>query len=680
MSTKGRTLLVATPTKREPRHSSCRVELCACHDFQPDTATSAVDSDQQTSSLIRWLSGASLPKIDDERVKTQSNHCPNRLHASIAILNAIRDACRQFLEAPPSVGTSPFPKDDNNKHPNFNDKTYEDSFPSLPSLSSASPPTLLVGRKKNKGPKISSDTNGGGNISNSWNATNSSITANIQSQNAINATKQSNGCHMTASGNATSVSPAASNSPIRQTFNSLTFASESMRSSSPKMGMQFFMDNKICSDGAEKFGIDGDPNTGIDEFIQQKSERLVLIYVAILRSQLAPSLLLEFHLLLRLLSLSDKNLTRKKTDTDGTQPYHDIFHYEQSCRDFAAKTLTDLESVIVNLGHETLKMLVAFPALQMHCRRLCMTMQDIIHAGKSALIFDADRKALGHTTNTPHLTLPFDHARDSRHNYRSAQLNMIFKEREELRDSFLFQLRGFQDIRGRLMEQEQAEKSIVSLQQASREILSSVSPGNTYWFVNFVCDLLLQTGLAPISETDSEVLRQIGDKKRLQKLHMRFTSTNAQTNRSSKTLLIDQRGSLTNTAATPDQSFTGHQEFFSIFIRAGNSYTFNMHFKNRLAQLINEMTAVKETKDLCEYMAKTQMLAKFLGMLDFSPNWELAADSIPDRDYDLTSSINIRKCIEDAWIHNRLVVVIPWVTQYLGMMKWYAAELLWSPP
>ena len=118
---------------------------------------------------------------------------------------------------------------------------------------------------------------------------------------------------------------------------------------------------------------------------------------------------------------------------------------------------------------------------------------------------------------------------------------------------------------------------------------------------------------------------------------MRFTSTNAQTNRSSKTLLIDQRGSLTNTAATPDQSFTGHQEFFSIFIRAGNSYAFNMHFKNRLAQLINEMTAVKETKDLCEYMAKTQTLAKFLGMLDFSPNWELAADSIPDKDYDLTS-------------------------------------------
>ena len=144
-----------------------------------------------------------------------------------------------------------------------------------------------------------------------------------------------------------------------------------------------------------------------------------------------------------------------------------------------------------------------------------MAMQVIIDAGKSALLFDTDRKALGHNTNTPHLTLPFDHARDSRHNYRSAQMNLIFKQREELRDSFLFQLREFQDIRGRLMEQEQTEKNIVSLQHASKEILSSISPGNTLWFVNFVCDLLLQTGLAPITETDSEVLR-IGDNKRLQ--------------------------------------------------------------------------------------------------------------------------------------------------------------------
>jgi hypothetical protein len=154
---------------------------------------------------------------------------------------------------------------------------------------------------------------------------------------------------------------------------------------------------------------------------------------------------------------------------------------------------------------------------------------------------------------------------------------------------------------------------------------------------------------------------------------MRFTSTSIQTNRSSKKLRIDQRGSSSHTSATLEQSFTGHQEFFSIFIRAGDSHNFNTHLKCRFAQLIHEMTAVNETKDLYDYIAKTQMLAKFLGMLDFSPNWDLAPDSISDKDCNMiTSPINIRKFIEEAWIHHRLVIVIPWVTQYLGMMKWYA--------
>jgi hypothetical protein len=505
MSVKERTLLVATPTKIEQRHKkSCRFECCPCQDeFQPDTAaTSAVDSDLQTKALIRWLSGTSVPRIDDEEAANQPNLCPNRLHGSIAILNAIRDACRPYLEASapsPNISASLYPKDNKHSNSSLNGKTtYEDSFPSLPSIStSAAPPTLLVGRKKSRSQKITSTTNVGGKVlsnhpnhannqpSNSWDATHRRPIADIQPQ------KDSN----TSSGHASPTDQHAS-------FSSLAIAD-------PKSVLKSSNSITICS-------TDNSVHNGIDMSSHQKLERLVLIYGTIVRSQLAPSLLMEFHLLLRLLSLPDKNRTQKAKDLNGTQQYHEIFRNEQSCRDFAAKTLSDLEPVIVNLGYESLKMLVSFPAMQIHCRGLCTTMQDVIHVGKPTLIFDTDRKALGHNTNTPHLTLPFDHARDSRHNYRSAQMNLVFKEREELRDSFLYQLRAFQDIRGRLMEQEQTEKSIVSLQHASKEMLSNVSPGNTIWFVNFVCDLLLQTGLAPIGETDSEVLRQIGDKKRLQ--------------------------------------------------------------------------------------------------------------------------------------------------------------------
>jgi hypothetical protein len=241
-----------------------------------------------------------------------------------------------------------------------------------------------------------------------------------------------------------------------------------------------------------------------------------MIYSTILRSQLAPSLLIEFHLLVRLLSLPDKRHNPTNTNVNGIEQFCDIFQSDQSCRDFAAKTITALETVLVNMGHSTLKMFVDLPALQRQCPGLCMTLQDVIDAGNLALLFEADQKALGSNTNIPHLTLPFDHARDSRHNYRSLDLNRLFKEREELRDSFLYQLRAFQDVRGRLIEHELAEKNIDSLKYASREMLMNVSPGNAMWFVNFFCDLLLQIGLSPISETDSEVLKQIGDKKRLQ--------------------------------------------------------------------------------------------------------------------------------------------------------------------
>ncbi len=520
MPIKGQSPLVVTPTKKEPRHKSCPFELCPCQDFQPDTAaTAAIESDVQAGTLISWLSGAAVRKIVDERVKNPPHLCPNRVHTSIAILNAIRDSCRLYLEnsaTSPDAGASSSPNGDMHAHLSLIEKTtYEDSFPSLPSISSDSPPTLLVGRKKSKSLKIGvkmshrpKHTNN--QTSNSWNATKSETAVDNQSQKDVIAT--------TPSGNATTASapPSTSSTQIQQSFASLTVTDSESMPRYPKPSNHCSTDDEISTNDSKKVTNESAIYAGVDTFDLQKLDRLVLIYCAILRSQLAPSLLLELHLLLRLISLSDTNCTRKTTNAHKIQPYDEIFQCEQSCRDFAAKTLADLESVIVNFGHETLKMLVAFPALQTCCRGLCMTMQDIIDAGKSALIFDTDRKALGHNTNTPHLTLPFDHARDSRHNYRSAQMNLIFKQREELRDSFLFQLRAFQDIRGRLLEQEEAEKNIVSLQHASREILSSVSPRNTLWFVNFVCDLLLQTGLAPITETDSEVLQKIGDKKRLQ--------------------------------------------------------------------------------------------------------------------------------------------------------------------
>lgn len=88
---------------------------------------------------------------------------------------------------------------------------------------------------------------------------------------------------------------------------------------------------------------------------------------------------------------------------------------------------------------------------------------------------------------------------------------------------------------------------------------------------------------------------------------------------------------------------------------------------------------MNETKGLCEHMAKTQMLAKFLGMLVFSPNWGLAngspSDDAENENEDMSLlPIDINECIRAAWDQYRLIVVVPWVIQFLGMMKWYVFD------
>ena len=736
-NTKHTPVVVTTPKKKQNRPTRCI--NCKCHQFLSDNnITSSVESDIQTDILVNWLSNGASNSNEVNEKKTATKSCPNRLHASIVILNTIRDACRPYLEsstapqqASTTVGFSPTRSSSlkNNSssnvntkdvQPNFNDNqvTYEDSFPSLSSsIPSTAAPTVLVGRKKNKSPKKSSTTNQSvASTSVPTSSTPTLLVGRKKSKGIKNGTSHHQSTQKSASNSMNNSSlkgsPKAKKRikpitislstgvdsafavPSTSEFKSLAIQGNISSLPSQATTQQIATTNdddhilpKIQSTSPSNIvgtEIDMGESNKVGRTLNpddlQKLKRLVRIYSTIIRSHLAPSLLLEIHLLVRLLSLSTSRLkTLDETVTNTTpQAYCDLFQSEVACRTFAAETFTSLEGVIINMGHETMKLFVALPALQKHCPELCMKLQDIIDTGNSELLFETDQKALGSNTNTPHLTLPFDHARDSRHNYRSPDLSRQFKEREELRDSFVRQLRSFQDVRGKLMEHEQAEKCINSIRYESREMLKKMSSGNILWFVNFFCDLLCQIGNTPISETDSEVLKQIGDKKRLQKLHMRFTSKSGQTNKSSRKLRIDQKGgSSSNTKTTPDQSFAiGHQEFFFIFLQAGDSYKFNVHMKRRLAQLITEMSAVNETKGLCEHISKTQMLAKFLGMLVFSPNWDMSVNN-PNSviDHNNNSAVNsfpidVKKCIVTAWKQYRLVVVIPWAVQYLRMMRW----------
>ncbi|KAL7464364.1 hypothetical protein ACHAXS_004694 [Conticribra weissflogii] len=783
-------------TSAERKSLSCswpnNCKSCPCQTFSSaDAVTSAVYSEARTQALIEFLSNSFRPpRVPDQTaspLEEGSTPCKNRLQASIVVLNAIRDACRPFLESPttPTPISSNGPTGKNSTHRHLV-PTYEDSFPPLSANSqSVAAPTLLVGRKKSKGKKCNSMS---ALSSTNKNATSNSYTVNTFKISAISSdtTKRIKPVADALPANTSiswgsdfpplskgSISPlpprTSEKIKVPQEMSPKINLQESNKhsktedlgfviskipnvvgSSIPEAETTFLHDdvqpkskNRPASDSTKTASnnFDGNDlhksegssqlrssatssgNTEIDSdcnkhthksteleskkgsFVVNVScspkiprpnprnpsfasvqdgefvERLVMIYSTILKNRLAPCLLLELHLLVRLLTIHDN--PHKHSANRMILPnvaFFQIFSSEMSCQQFASKTLSELEFVLVNLGQETMKMFAALPALKKYCRNLWNALNDAIQAGNTTLRFEVDQKALGDNTNTPHLTLPFDQLRDSRHNYKTIDLNRLFKEREELRDSFLYQLRAFQDVRGRLVDNEQEGKIICSIKRESKEILSYVSINNISWFVNFFCDLLLQVGLVPLGETDSEFVRHIADQKRLQKLHTRFTSKSGQTNKSSHKFNLNQKKVSSNGHMSVPEIFQGHQEFFFLFIEAGDSYKFNTHLKRRLSSLILEFSASTETKGVCQIISKTRLLAKFLGLLVFSPNWVSRHNLFSQNKGLLRSSfqpvssgelpLDLKECIIASWKQYRLTVDIPWIIQFLGMMKW----------
>jgi hypothetical protein len=253
--------------------------------------------------------------------------------------------------------------------------------------------------------------------------------------------------------------------------------------------------------------------------------RMVEIYIALITNHLIPSTALELHLLLRLLTVSlleEEKLTatlshpQTKTTTEpdeNTPVFFDfIFSSPQRCRSFAQLGLSRLQHILKNLGLPLVQKLV-------HCEPFCTLLPEIAKELESVVNkhitqglrteYPTDAVTGTHAM----LSLPFEHDRDSRHNYRTQQQVQIYKNREESRDAFLYQLRAFMNVRGKVLQPQEADRALERIQVESRNVMIGLLPVNMVWFAQFFCELLLQIGLAPIF--DQELLN-IADKDKLQ--------------------------------------------------------------------------------------------------------------------------------------------------------------------
>ena len=267
------------------------------------------------------------------------------------------------------------------------------------------------------------------------------------------------------------------------------------------------------------------------EMDDESLNRLVGIYTTLILHQLVPSVPLELHLLVRLLSLNTDSGTRtvpfeeadaKESVSAGMIKFRGVFSTTRSCRIFAARALTELETpVLSSLGQVVLRKLVELPSMK-------EVLPNVV--GSLRRLFDEGNRVLDRTeslegavvgmsitgaSNTPFLTVPFDENRDSKHNYRSRDRTLLFNNREESRDKFMFQLRAFQEIRGTVLDPAQADVYISDIKVACREMMHGLLPGNMGWFAGLFSNLLLQIGLVAVEETDKDVLKQVADKDRL---------------------------------------------------------------------------------------------------------------------------------------------------------------------
>ena len=106
--------------------------------------------------------------------------------------------------------------------------------------------------------------------------------------------------------------------------------------------------------------------------------------------------------------------------------------------------------------------------------------------------------------------------------------------------------------------------------------------------------------------------------------------------------------------------------------------------------LINEMNSVADARGLENRVLRIQLLAKFLGMLVFSPHWNSTSTDVINKTNAAvmadskealahlnctTPIINLRAYIEESWRNGRLVVTIPWVVEFLRMASWDTVSL-----
>eukprot|EP00934_Nitzschia_sp_Nitz4_P000640 Nitzschia sp. Nitz4//scaffold56_size114212//46322//49958//NITZ4_003946-RA/size114212-snap-gene-0.171-mRNA-1//1//CDS//3329554694//640//frame0 len=670
---------------------------CPCENFTSLTKILAtLESDEKVVPLIDWLNGTTDAQAwQQQKILScgKRPRCRFRYGVSFAIINAIRDACRPFLES----GSLPLVPNQDDEEPSSQPVkstkvSYENEFPSLTSAKSSAPSTTKSAWANNKPHPAASNflvppNNMGQTKGNGQGSTPNQLIPRKKNKKKVRpqqVAKLTNAPRPTTRENSTGPTATIGFGPQKEP------PTEPIQSIQPKNKQ---LPKKLGNNKEAPLvsSVQNPENKEVPRNIATASsevtsmvtmphslDKLVLVYVALFRNMLIPSTPLELHLLLRLLSLDVSNTSIPGNDTATTVFLRPVLAGPEHCRQFAVKALSQLQPVIRNLPIPLLRSLVVFPAFQSNCPELSSSLGMLVQSyEKQGLLTDVPTESI--TGSHAMLTVPFDAQRDSRHTYRTPAEVEIFKNREQSRDSFLYALRSYMNIKGRVFRAQEMEQAQQRVRQEARSILDGILGSNMMWFAEYYCEMLLQVGLAPVEETDQELLN-IANKDKLQKLHQRFSNKASHTGKSTKKLALNETNKSAKVPLIDDalQFFPGYQEFFFLFLHK-LPFDFGTHLRGQMALRSKEILANRSSANLERKIVELQVLGRFLGYMIFSPNW--IAVGIESSKVQTQGSIDgiqlldglglsLANTIESAYKEGWTVLAVPWITELLKMSKW----------
>ncbi|EEY68932.1 uncharacterized protein PITG_05075 [Phytophthora infestans T30-4] len=386
------------------------------------------------------------------------------------------------------------------------------------------------------------------------------------------------------------------------------------------------------------------------------------------------------------------------------------FCWRTHCLDFAEIVFLEIESVLKHLGADLLGLIKqSLRDAEGICQDLLERLElasrrrEELRVAESARVgcqLPVEVKA----SAVRDFALPFNEETDSRLHYRTPAESLLYTNREKVRDGFLSLLRQFQLQQHSLVGIENAGVAAAAI-AAARELLTDVSPENRWWFAKFFVQELVQVGSNPFGESDNDLVLKIMEDKlvvknpdRLRKLHRRFSSqkpaTNGKGSNSNSKSRQDESDATRQFTATLEQMkryFTDNQLFFFHFLHSCDSYEFSELVKH---QLERQFYAIREAdsastdarKDFTEVVLRLKVVAKFLGYLRFSPQWQVTSsirklsaqnaaiqaverEGISTLQVARNASLDVKKLLEDSIRTVAISKCLPWLSDYLSMLS-----------